>query len=599
MAEYMSDVVRIAFEFREQLARNEDEMLRQMARYWARMEKELEDGFRLLAQDIEDLKDSGQAVPMQYIYSMRRYQEMMAQIAKELPEYDQQAVDIITKYQRENFNLGLDDASAIIRASKPSDSIWNRVGKDAVEMMAGFAGNGAPLQMLLQHDYGDLGQAVTDALITGIGLGKGAYATAKDIRDAMGMEFSRSVRIARTETNRAYRLANAQQYAKSGVVEKVLRLCYPPTACLACLVMDGQECKNGICDDHPNGKCTTVAVTTGGITPQWQHGSEWLMEQSEEDQRRIMGDERWELWNNGVISLEDMVTMKENPVWGGSPSVISVKDLKALYNIGEDGNPISIPPAPPVQTPQDYTIIPEFIPAKTRQEAEEFAKRFAKDVDYSRISVDNCNVINEKLNELTSKYPINELEKIGGSVRGRAIMRAWYEGLEINRKAISESILANMQRDFEAIQNATRLQIERMKSRYVNAIPKDIQRQINVLEKKLQYNRWAVYSGSNPLGTLVTHEYGHIIADQYFGQLNGAKANPNFDTNYELRSYVKKWNDVFQRAKKSGDIYGLSEYGATNAEEFFAESFSARELGEELPDYVSDLLEEILRNGIL
>ena len=329
MAEYMSDVVRIAFEFREQLARNEDEMLRQMARFWAAMEKKLDDSFKLLSQEIKDLQASGQAVPPQMIYNRRRYQEMMAQIAKELPKYDQQAVDVITKYQRENFNLGLDDASAIIRASKPSDSIWNRVGKDAVEMMAGFAGNGAPLQMLLQHDYGDLGQAVTDALISGIGLGKGAYEIAKDIRDAMGMEFSRSVRIARTETNRAYRLANAQQYAKSGVVEKVLRLCYPPTACLACLVMDGQECKNGICDDHPNGKCTTVAVTTGGITPQWQHGSEWLMEQSEEDQRRIMGDERWELWHNGVISLVDMVTMKENPVWGGSPSVISVRELKA------------------------------------------------------------------------------------------------------------------------------------------------------------------------------------------------------------------------------------------------------------------------------
>ena len=145
----------------------------------------------------------------------------------------------------------------------------------------------------------------------------------------MGMEFSRSVRIARTEINRAYRLANAQQYAKSGVVEKVLRLCYPPTACFACLEMDGEECPNGICDDHPNGKCTTIAVTTGGIMPEWQHGHEWLMEQSEEDQRRIIGAERFEMWKKDGIPLRDMVPMRDNPVWGGSPSTVSVRDLKA------------------------------------------------------------------------------------------------------------------------------------------------------------------------------------------------------------------------------------------------------------------------------
>ena len=323
-----SAAVRVAREYREQLARNEDAALRRMSRYWVQMERDLEPRFLALAQQIKDMQDSGQVVPDQMIYNLQRYQDMMAQIMQEIPDYEKYAVDIITDYQIENYNLGLEDATAIIRATTPADEIWNMVGKDAAETMAGFAGNGAPLAELLQHDYGDISTTITDALVKGIALGKGASAVAKDMRDAMGMEYNRSVRIARTEINRAYRIANAEQYAKSGVVTKVLRLCYAPTACLACLAMDGEECKNGICDDHPNGKCTTVAVTIGGNVPQWEHGLEWLEEQSEEDQRKIMGDGRYEMWKKDGVPLRDMVEMKPNAVWGGSPTVLSERRIR-------------------------------------------------------------------------------------------------------------------------------------------------------------------------------------------------------------------------------------------------------------------------------
>ena len=328
-----SKAVRVAREFREQLARNEDAALRRMSRYWVRMERELEPQFIALAQQIKEMEDSGQVVPPQYYYSLQRYQDLMAQILREVPDYEKYAVDIITDYQTENFNLGLDDASAVISASKPSDAMWNRVDRDAVQTVAGFAGNGAPLGELMRHDYGDLGAKVTDALVQGIGLGKGVSAIARDMRDAMGMEYNRSVRIARTEVNRAYRIANAMQYEKSGVVTKVLRLAYKPTACFACLMLDGQECPKGICDDHPNGKCTTVAVTVGGIYPEWQRGEQWLMEQSENDQRKIIGDGRFEMWKNDGVPLRDMVEMKPNAVWGGSPTVISEKELRERYNI--------------------------------------------------------------------------------------------------------------------------------------------------------------------------------------------------------------------------------------------------------------------------
>lgn len=322
-------VVRVAREYREQLARNEDTALKRMARYWVQMEGRLRSEYESLYYYVRELRESGQAVPQQYIYTLDRYQRMMAQIGRELPYYQATVEDLIAEYQREDFVLGLDGASSIIKANDPTAEIWNRVYKDAAETVAGFAGNGAPLSELLRTDYGALGEKITDALVSGVALGKGVKETVKDMQDATAsLTYERAVRIARTEINRAYRIANQQQYAASGVVEKVLRLCYKPTACLACLEMDGEECPNGLCEDHPNGKCTTVVQTTGGVRPQWQTGHEWLMEQSEEDQRRIMGPGRFEMWKKDGIQIRDMVEMKPNPIWGGSPQVISERKIE-------------------------------------------------------------------------------------------------------------------------------------------------------------------------------------------------------------------------------------------------------------------------------
>lgn len=328
-------MVRVAREYREQLVRNEDEALKRMSRYWVKMERELRPYIESLYQQVKTLQDSGQAVNPQLIYNLTRYQDMLAQIAKQLPGYEASAESIIADMQRQNYILGLDSAMAQIRITTPADAIWNQVSADTAQIVAGFAGDGAPLAKLLQTDYGGLATAITDELVSGVALGKGAYATARAMRDIMGeKEFKRSVRIARTEINRAYRIGNAEQYKASGVVTKVLRLCYKPTACFACLEMDGEECKDFMCDDHPNGKCTTIAVTIGGHYPEWQKGSDWLLEQSEEDQRRIMGSGRYEMWKKDGVNPRDMVEMKPNAIWGGNPSVISEKKLHEMLEEG-------------------------------------------------------------------------------------------------------------------------------------------------------------------------------------------------------------------------------------------------------------------------
>lgn len=247
------------------------------------------------------------------------------------------------------------------------------------------------------------------------------------------------------------------------------------------------------------------------------------------------------------------------------------------------------------------TLIPEFVPAKTKEEAVEYAHRFAKDVDFNGISLKNINIINETLNELTSKYPINQLDAITN--KAKAVMSANYCRLTINGKSLGK-VLDDGLKNFGLNQKADREAVERLKDALNGKISKSfrehIERDIARLENNLKFKRWGVNETyENHVKVVTIHEYGHILADQYFGQINDERANPNLKTNWSIRGMQTKWKDAYNKAKQTGDIYNLSQYGATNEREFFAESFAAYEMGEKLPDYIESLLKEVLTNGIM
>lgn len=245
----------------------------------------------------------------------------------------------------------------------------------------------------------------------------------------------------------------------------------------------------------------------------------------------------------------------------------------------------------------DKVMIPPFEPAKTREQAEAYAGRFAKNVAYKGISLDNCNEVNNALNTLTAKYPIKQLDNIAQNGRMKAVARACFAELEINGKKIGAK---DGDKAFETNQAVYRANIQFIKSRYPNGkIPADMQRKIDVYERKLKYTRWSVAGQYGAAGT-ATHEYGHIIADQYYAMINYGLANKDFELNLEKRKKMqdmqRRLADVYTKAKDNGDIFKLSQYGATDKDEFFAEAFCALEFGETLPDYITKVVEEI-RNG--
>lgn len=257
-------------------------------------------------------------------------------------------------------------------------------------------------------------------------------------------------------------------------------------------------------------------------------------------------------------------------------------------------------PAPTVEKPDavDEPIPTQFTPARTKEEAVEYAQRFADNVNYEGLSRSNANKINRTLTELTERYPINKLKYL--RVQGGSVMSAACNQLNISRTQLGKTLKENYD-NFVKSKEHNANSIDMLKLRFEGKkMPAAIADEITRLENELKFSRWAIFdSYDDKVRVAVIHEYGHIIADQYFGQINGKDANPNYTKDTRLREMVKKWDDAFIKSLQNGDIYNLSRYGRTNADEFFAECFAAREMGEKLPDYVESLMKEVLDNGIM
>lgn len=115
------------------------------------------------------------------------------------------------------------------------------------------------------------------------------------------------------------------------------------------------------------------------------------------------------------------------------------------------------------------------------------------------------------------------------------------------------------------------------------------------LDRTKSYSRHNVIYQGEALQSVVAHELGHTLSEQYFGLISS--------TDFGITHYPKGWApyqirgkifDAYKECLKNGEIYKISEYASKNVDEFFAESFAMKVMGrEELPPTVKKLFEAI------
>lgn len=325
-----SVVVQSLREFRERMNGQEESTINELGNRWLQVERKLDANISALANEMKRRQVEGETITAAMVQKAQRYQELKAQLAEEIKKYNADAVNIISAGQERSIGLGVDSAQNAIYSSYPSplSANFNQINVKAVENMIGFAGDGSPLSSLLKNDYGPAADGILQSLINSIALGQSAEQTAREMAEGMGMGLDRSLLIARTELNRAYRTASTEQYRQSGIVVKFKRLVARDEACLACIVLDGEEYDTADeLEDHPNGRCTVVPVLEGLDAPTWDPAQEWFANQPESVQLEIMGAARFELYQSGM-PLDAFATRRHDDVWGDSPQITPLSELR-------------------------------------------------------------------------------------------------------------------------------------------------------------------------------------------------------------------------------------------------------------------------------
>jgi len=328
-----SQVERTIEEFRGRLLLQEADQMRTMARRWLDVEQALESQITLLAGEVLEMRQAGEAVNQARLMRLDRYQRLLAQAKAETRGYANWAASLIAERQGDMLEMGVQGAEAMIR------SVYMDAGKlggyfdvlpiEAVEFATGFAGDGSPLARLLMRDYTETAAQLTQALIDGTALGRNPRETARLMAEAMGGNLDRALTIARTEQIRAYREAGRQSFVESGVVEGYIRRCaLSERTCIACLALDGTEYETDeLMDVHPNDRCFMQPKVTGIPLPDAISGQRWFEEQDTDIQMSILGPERYDAWLMGQVEFRDFASTHTDPVWGPSVRVTPVGEL--------------------------------------------------------------------------------------------------------------------------------------------------------------------------------------------------------------------------------------------------------------------------------
>ena len=310
----------------------------------------------------------------------------------------------------------------------------------------------------------------------------------------------------------------------------------------------------------------------------------------------------------GDASAERAKLRKANKSYTNFTEQTGLKKQTARTKIATGTNTERPAPSTPSTMPPDTK--PEkqvFIPAKTIKEAEKHIEKYAKNVSYKGAeNMEAVNAVSESIIGLTAKYPLNkqlELISTNGRLR-RANAQANYETLEISTKYLNKPPKV---REWTQQIEKNPSMIEKYKTAAKNAPKADKEKYnkiVRELEKEMLFNRWTVGDGLDGISQIkatVIHEYGHIVADQYIGQITREKASPNFgwDENNAARKTINKVAAAWYKARQTGDIYKMSMYADSDEYEFFAEAFTMYELGETLPDYVEEVVKEVLSYGTM
>jgi len=333
----IGEMQRLADLFRRALLRREraaaDEMARAYAVAWKRIEAKL----KALLDELAAAEERGEDVSLAWLFQRERLQTLQRQVEAEWHRWAADNARRLEAEQRAAIRAAGQDAEALTRAAlgPPPPGVtltWARLPHEALESLVGFTSDGTPLRALLDALGAEASQAVRETLIAGLATGENPRAIARRVKGEFDGNLARALRVARTETLRAYRTAALRHYrANDDVVKGWIWLAAVQgrgagRTCASCWAMHGTtHSLDEIMDDHPNGRCAAApwvrswaelgfeGLPEGPETPK---GVDLFVRLTPQEQDRVLGQAGGAAYRAGAVSLDQFVGVRYSSRWG-------------------------------------------------------------------------------------------------------------------------------------------------------------------------------------------------------------------------------------------------------------------------------------------
>ena len=232
--------------------------------------------------------------------------------------------NIVERAQRQMINF----AGKSLKKYSPriSSSIFDP-DKEATQILIGRTQNGSQLSKFFQKLKEPLQKLARKNLIEGFRRGESSQAIAKRINDVADVGRYRALVISRNETVMAYRNASVNFYDEAGITEYRFLSVLDPRTCLICWRLHGTIWKLKT-KPHIHTQCRCVICPVLKNDNQIKTGIELFGSLEKGVQKQILGEKRFQLFENGSYGLKDFTAIKKSKEFGNTHFVKPLDNLK-------------------------------------------------------------------------------------------------------------------------------------------------------------------------------------------------------------------------------------------------------------------------------
>jgi len=314
-------------------------VLERMANAYATGYVRVDPQVQALTEQLEALQKSGTLTAAQ-VKQSAAYKNLIASVTRELDDYSAYMRTELSAAVTESAKRGMIAGSELLLAGValalgvevndiPKDTIL-RPNDKTLDFLAKYLDPDGALFGKIYNLSGFYADEIAAGILERVGQGLNPRVIANWISDEYGYPLTDAMRQMRTSQLYSYREANAAMQRENADVLQGVVWCaeLDDRTCDSCISMHGQVFPVGSeANDHHNGRCAMLPWVNGAENPIGQTGEDWFKSQDEETQRNVMGDAKFEAWNDGKFEFSALSHEYENDVFGTMRGSTPLKDL--------------------------------------------------------------------------------------------------------------------------------------------------------------------------------------------------------------------------------------------------------------------------------